>query len=66
MPELGTVGWDVASTVIPTLHLLWRELITGDEFIEVAYVLLYLPWDNLCGTSEDKPTEKSEPHIHIH
>ena len=27
LPELGTVGLDVLSLVILTLHLLWRELI---------------------------------------
>ena len=43
MPELGIVGWDVPSIVILTLHLLWRELITEDEFIKShTYLYTYL------------------------
>ena len=58
IPELGIM--------VLTLHLLWRELITGDEFIEVACLPFYLPWDDLCRTSADKPNEESEPYTHIY
>ena len=48
MPELGSMGRDVLTIVILTLHLLWRELIICEITSLITSPSLYLPSGTIC------------------